>query len=137
MSNDFFQKCSGALQSINEALQTIEQSGVDRLTLLKIRRELLSVRLSLLREKKKTFSMEKTPLVRKSRHKPLSENKKKMLRFIRGASTARVRDIVDEFNILSERTVKRNLSELIEGGLVRRQLKDNRVLYSLSEGKTA
>ena len=58
----------------------------------------------------------------------LSENKQKILTYIKRAP-ARAKDIVDEFSVLSSRTVKRSLSELMQAGLVKRKVEDRGVFY--------
>lgn len=62
----------------------------------------------------------------------LNENKKKILNFIQH-SPVRTKEIVDEFKLLSSRTVKRSLKELIRAGLVQKKSKDNSVIYFAAE----
>ncbi len=61
----------------------------------------------------------------------LSVNKEKIIRFIKKSPSVRTKDIIEEFSILSARTVKRNLSELIQEGFLRKSTKDKAVFYSI------
>ena len=72
------------------------------------------------------------PAVAKEEPVRLSENKQKILTFLKQAP-ARAKDVVDEFNVLSSRTVKRSLSELISAGLVTRRNKERGVIYTAAE----
>lgn len=101
--------------------------------LREVQRDLLKLRLTLLQEKRQLPSKIKTQQAVLSRA-PRSENRKLILKFIRGVSEARTKDVVDEFNILSERTVKRNLHELVVEGFLRKQVKDRGVFYIPVEG---
>jgi len=62
----------------------------------------------------------------------LNQNKKKILTFIK-QSPARTKDIVYEFGVLSSRTVKRSLRELIEAGLVKKETRDRGVIYTAAK----
>ncbi len=64
------------------------------------------------------------------RHPKDNSNKEKIFNYIKRAPNSRTKDIIEEFSILSERTVKRNLKELIGEGLVRKWAKDKGVYYS-------
>ena len=59
----------------------------------------------------------------------LSGNKQKILNYIKRSPDSRTKDIIYEFNILSERTVKRNLQELVRAGLVKKTSKNKAVYY--------
>ncbi len=69
----------------------------------------------------------RTSIIRKTPR--LTENQERILGFIRQSEVARAKDIVDEFNALSERTVKRNLKELMSSGLVQKRLENRAVFY--------
>lgn len=60
-----------------------------------------------------------------------SSNKERIFNFIKRSPNSRTKEIIGEFNILSERTVKRNLKELTTEGLVRKFAKDKGVYYSV------
>ncbi len=55
-------------------------------------------------------------------------NKERILDFIRRSPHIRTREVIDQFNLISGRTVKRNLAELTREGLVRKKL-ENRATY--------
>ena len=59
-----------------------------------------------------------------------SSNKEKILNFIKRSPNSRTKKIIEEFSILSERTVKRNLKELIDEGFVHKLTKDKGVYYA-------
>ncbi len=59
----------------------------------------------------------------------MSKNKEAILNFIRRTQRARAKDIVDSFHGLSQRTVKRNLKELIMSGRVQKRSEHKAVYY--------
>lgn len=61
----------------------------------------------------------------------LSENKKKILEFISQSLSVRPREVLAQFNYLTKRTVKRNLQELFEAGLLLKENQDKAVLYTV------
>ena len=82
--------------------------------------------LSVVREEKKEVS----PVALKPKKEiNLAGNKEKILNYIKRAPNSRTKDIIYEFSVLSERTVKRNLKELVGGGLLKRVSKDKAVYY--------
>lgn len=62
--------------------------------------------------------------------KRLSVNKEKIIHFIKRFPRTRTKDIIEEFSVLSERTVKRNLKELLNDGFIKKTSKDNAVYYT-------
>ena len=60
----------------------------------------------------------------------LNPNKEKILNFIKKSPNARTKDIIHEFNALSDRTVKRNLGELLRVGLINKKIENKAVYYS-------
>ena len=60
-----------------------------------------------------------------------NSNKDRIFNFIKHSPNSRTKEIIGEFSILSERTVKRNLKELITEGLIRKLTKDSAVYYSI------
>ncbi len=60
----------------------------------------------------------------------LNPNKEKILNFIKKSPHTRTKDIIHEFNALSDRTVKRNLGELLKVGLINRKIENKAVYYS-------
>ena len=63
----------------------------------------------------------------------LTESKKRILEYIKSYPNTRTKDIIYEFSALSDRTVKRNLTDLIKSGLVRKRVDNKAVYYYLSE----
>jgi len=61
----------------------------------------------------------------------LSDNKKKILEFISQSPSVRPKDVLGQFNYLTKRTVKRNLQELFQAGLLRKENRDKAVLYTV------
>lgn len=59
---------------------------------------------------------------------PLTSSKKKIFDFIKSFPNTRTKDIIYEFNALSGRTVKRNLTDLLRAGLVKKRI-DNKAVY--------
>ncbi len=59
-----------------------------------------------------------------------SSNKERIFNFIKRSPNSRTKEIIEEFSILSERTVKRNLKELTTQGRVRKFAKDSGVYYA-------
>lgn len=65
--------------------------------------------------------------------KKLTENKKKILNYIKSYPNTRTKDIIYEFNAISGRTVKRNLNDLLRAGLVRKRVDNKAVYYYINE----
>ena len=116
--------------SLLELLDYLEHSKTTAATpLLYARRSLFAFKLQLIRiqpgqpiiEKERAASPV-TPKIKKEIN--LSGNKEKILNYIKRSPDSRTKDIIYEFSVLSERTVKRNLKELVRGGLVKKSSKD-------------
>ncbi|PIR42126.1 MAG: hypothetical protein COV30_00015 [Candidatus Yanofskybacteria bacterium CG10_big_fil_rev_8_21_14_0_10_37_15] len=133
-------KLNVATDSLLEFLDYIEYGKIITATpLLYARKSLLLFKLNLLRArinpKITKTKEEKRETVSVARLKPrkeidLSENKEKILNYIKSSPDSRTKDIVYEFNsVLSERTVKRNLKELVSEGFVKKSSKDRAVFY--------
>lgn len=60
-------------------------------------------------------------------------SKKKILDFIKSFPNTRAKDIIYEFNTLSNRTVKRNLTDLLKAGLLRKRIDNRATYYYVSE----
>lgn len=134
----------GLLASINnllDVLDYLEHSKTGALTpLLYARRNLLALKLQLIRTAEKPSIIEKekkeevspvfpTPMTRIKKEADRSGNKEKIYNYIKRSPNSRTKDIVYEFSILSERTVKRNLKELVGDGLLKRVSKNKAVYY--------
>lgn len=63
----------------------------------------------------------------------LNQSKKKILEFIKSSPNIRTKDIISEFNALSDRTVKRNLTDLLRTGLIKKRIDSKAVYYYASE----
>lgn len=59
----------------------------------------------------------------------LSSTAEKIVGFVRRTSSARTKDIIGEFSVLSERTVKRSLKELTRKGILKKTMKDRAMYY--------
>ncbi|HEY4504223.1 MAG TPA: hypothetical protein VJI73_00440, partial [Candidatus Paceibacterota bacterium] len=72
-----------------------------------------------------------------NRHRPergtkgLNPSKQKILEFIKSYPNTRTKDIINEFNALSDRTVKRSLTELMQIGLLKKKIENKAVYYSI------
>src|SRR3989338_4570139 len=62
----------------------------------------------------------------------LTPTKKKILEYIKSFTNTRTKDIIFEFSALSDRTVKRNLIDLIRSGLIKKRI-DNKAVYYYSD----
>lgn len=60
---------------------------------------------------------------------PFPNTKTMILDFIKRSPMIRMRDVVREFSLLSDRTVKRNIKELADSGLVKKVVHENIVHY--------
>lgn len=63
----------------------------------------------------------------------MNSTREKILDFVRSGPERRPRDVIDQFSALSERTVKRNLKELSEEGLIVKKIENRATYYSASE----
>lgn len=89
----------------------------------------------LLREfKNQTPSIELKPaaIVKKEKTLPINQsgNKDRILEFVRRAPARRAKEIIDEFSVLSPRTVKRSLRQLSRDGFIIKRLENRAVYYS-------
>ncbi len=143
-----------ALDSITEFLDYLEHHEMaPAIPLLRARKSLLELKLSAAKVRpRRTPAAEAPPdkmpeqktLTRHApipRHIPsyrenvsdLGANKERIFRFIQQSPNARTKDIIEEFRLLSERTVKRNLKELIEGGFIQKKAEHKAVYYQAIE----
>jgi len=134
------------LNDFNELLGEIEHIKiVSHTPLLITKRSLLALELKFLLASKKIHIKEQKQEVRheqvrkpdssvrvsrkKSSHR-LNINQESIIDFIRVYKDVRTKDIIDNFSEMSERTVKRNLKELVHHGLIQKRLEDRSVFYS-------
>src|SRR3989338_7189809 len=130
-----------SIDGLLELLDYLEHSkSVSTTPLLYARKNLLNFKLDLIKLHHQTVQ----PVPKLKENKPAifvpkniqpknlkeSSNKEKIFNFIKHSPNSRTKEIIEEFSILSERTVKRNLKELTTEGLVRKWAKDNGVFYS-------
>ena len=85
------------------------------------------------REQKVNRENTKTIKISSRKNDKLASSKKKILDFIKSFPNTRTKDIVYEFNALSGRTVKRNLTDLLRAGLVKKRIDNKAVYYYASE----
>ena len=132
------------LNSTNNLLELLDylehSKSVSTTPLLYARKNLLNLKLELIKSHQQPIQ----PVPKPKENKPPafvpkniqlknpkeSSNKERIFNFIKRSPNSRTKEIIEEFNILSERTVKRNLKELTTEGLVRKWAKDNGVYYS-------
>ncbi|MBX4211183.1 MAG: hypothetical protein KW806_00060 [Candidatus Yanofskybacteria bacterium] len=62
----------------------------------------------------------------------LGGTKEKIFTYIKKFPRVRSRDVIDEFSVFSERTVKRSLKELARNGFIERFIENKAVYYSVS-----
>lgn len=135
-----FIELKNVADSLLELLDYLEHSKfVSTTPLLYARRNLLDFKLNLVRLHHQSTHLKSKPKENKPpvfvskniQTKTLKEssNKERIFNFIKHSPNSRTKEIVEEFNILSGRTVKRNLKELINAGLIKRFSKDRAVFY--------
>ena len=84
--------------------------------------------LTVIAEDKKLFKAKTTPPIIVKKDSKLNQSKKSILDFIKSFPNSRTKDIINEFNALSDRTVKRNLINLLRNGLIKKKV-DNKAVY--------
>ena len=65
-------------------------------------------------------------------YKPNS-SQEKILNYIKNYPNKRTKDIIYEFSSFSDRTVKRNLTELVRAGLINRKTENKAAYYSVTD----
>ena len=133
-----------ATDSLLDLLDYLEHSkAVVATPLSYARRSLFALKLQLIRIQPKQHIVKKeraasraAPKINlrpelRSREKEinLSGNKEKILNYIKRSPDSRTKDIIYEFSVLSGRTVKRNLKELVDDGLLKKVSKDKAIYY--------
>jgi len=141
------------IDSLRDVLKEFQYLGIvkDNPLLLQVELNLLDIKLEICKRKKgfifddnsgsnsshyeQKVSQENTKIIRTASKKTnrLASSKKKILDFIKSYPNTRTKDIVYEFNALSGRTVKRNLTDLLRAGLVRKRIDNKAVYYYASE----
>jgi hypothetical protein len=128
-----------ATDALLDLLDYLEHSKAVGITpLLYARRNLFAFKLQLMRVSARPQKAKSEAAYAMPAPKPLkkeinlSGNKEKILNYIKRSPNSRTKDIIYEFSVLSERTVKRNLKELVGDGLLQRVSKDKAVYYRLN-----
>lgn len=127
-----------AVDSLLDLLDYMEHGKSVAITpLLYARRNLFSFKLQLMRVPAKPADVQKenkeaVPFVPKVKKEiNLTANKRNILNYVKRSPNSRTKEIIYEFSALSERTVKRNLKELVGDGLIKRVSKDKAVYYTI------
>lgn len=140
-----------AINSLIELLEYMEHyKMINTIPLLCARKRLFSIKLDLIKLANKTKASKPelkedllktapenlnkilpTDIQSNNDNAELSVNKEKIIHFIKKSPGARTKDIIEEFSVLSARTVKRNLSELTQNGFLRKSIKNKAVFYSV------
>ena len=119
--------------------------------LLSLKIDLLLIKLEILKSKAKVSRLEENssrqerdnsqedikanvPDVRKytKNEDQLNKSQQKIFEFIKSFPERRTKDIIYEFNVLSGRSVKRNLNDLLQAGLIKRRIENKAVYYSVA-----
>ncbi|OGN00805.1 MAG: hypothetical protein A3I26_00665 [Candidatus Yanofskybacteria bacterium RIFCSPLOWO2_02_FULL_43_10] len=142
--NVYFVEFKNMIDNLLEFLDYLEHSkSASTAPLLYARRNLLDFKLNLVRLRHQSVQLAPKPKENKPaaatpvfkniqpRNLKESSNKERIFNFIKRSPNSRTKEIIEEFNLLSERTVKRNLKELTFEGMVRKFAKDNGVYYSV------
>ena len=69
------------------------------------------------------------PILTREKDKKIEGNRQKILDFVRRFPNTRTKEVIDEFNVLSVRTVKRSLKGLVDDGLLQKRIEANAVFY--------
>ncbi len=137
------QKCSASIDAILDIFKELEYLNIFKNTsLLRLEAELLSLKLDILKSARIQDGVKKNKQSNKEifvqANKPqlavkLNESKKKILDYIKSFPNTRTKDIVYEFSSMSGRTVKRNLTDLLREGFVKKRVDNKAVYYYASE----
>lgn len=146
--------CQNLLNSTNSILDFLEllahNSKSDATPLLLAQRNLLKFKLYVLKQTNPRVS-EAIPVMKANKPLPSTpeiqtpkpvlknklaqsvlksdSNKERIYNFVKKFPDARTKEIIDEFNTLSDRTVKRNLRELTDGGFLKKKSENGAVYY--------
>ncbi|MBX4189891.1 hypothetical protein KW791_01155 [Candidatus Parcubacteria bacterium] len=120
------------INSLIETLETISHLNLGNKKQITLAyRLLLEYKLYLIQNKKSNQRnpiKKAEPAAKKPQHK-LNSTQEKIISFIKRMSESRAKEIINEFSLFSERTVKRNLKELTSAGLLEKKIKDNATFY--------
>lgn len=145
------EKSFARISELIDSLKELEYFNLikDQSLLLKAEYSLLDIKFWILKgiktsnslkDKKPEYSKEVstsdiTPTLRSifRGNQDLTETKKKILNFIKSYPNTRTKDIIYELNMISGRTVKRNLIDLLKSGFVKKRVDNKAVYYYASE----
>lgn len=135
-SKEFIDSISGLVELIND-LKYLNLVG-DSVLYFQLERDLLNMKFNFLRRvsnltnsesKKETSGI----VIKKTQNKEvikLNSSKQKILDFIKSYPEKRTKEIIYEFNAISDRTVKRSLNELLKAGLIKKRVDNKASHYS-------
>lgn len=148
------EKCFADISGLTDTLKELRYLSLVANThlLLKAESDLLTIKLSILKQlkelsaekddKEESVKKEIKPVSRVSDFSKsyivagpdkLTPSKKKILEYIKSYPNKRTKDIIYEFNALSGRSVKRNLTDLLKAGLVKKRIDSKAVYYYANE----
>jgi len=135
--------------SIDKMLETLDYLEHLKITpsspLLLVRKNFLRFKLDIIKSGNRTqdvaeklankiqsqkLPQKKSPVHRQA-HQDLSPTKERILEFIKQTPSVRTKQVIEEFNLISERTVKRSLKELTDQGFIQRKEDSKAVYYSI------
>src|SRR3989344_5969326 len=143
----YYKNLLNSIRGVLDCLEYLEHDTKNNITpLLLAHKNLLKLKLHILKHSQVTKLIEKKTesqptsvseikikpaLKNKAAGSPLKSNssKEKIFNFIKRFPDVRTKKIISEFNALSDRTVKRNLKELIDEGLLKKKSEDGAVYY--------
>lgn len=122
------------IQIINELIDCLEfiEHGESELKneILNCKKNILQFKIELYRKQVKTEKDVSRKETKPKRINNFKGNKERILEFIGKTQQVRPKDILDEFNLVPQRTIKRNLKELLSAGLISKMNEENAVYYS-------
>ena len=128
----------GSINRITELINDLKYLNLvkDFSLCLQLERDLLSMKLEFLKNVAKLNDLEFRKEAREivtikpqnKEVKKLNQSKQKILTFIKSYPEKRTKEIIYEFNAISDRTVKRSLNELLKAGLIKKRV-DNKASY--------
>jgi len=151
---DKSQKLLASSNAISDLLDELVYLGFfgSSTPLLDLKRNLLLLKLGVLKSKTEIYHLENNsnrqerndsrksikadvPDIREDRKGgvQLNNSQQKILEFIKSSPDRRTKDIIYEFNALSDRSVKRNLNNLLQVGLIKRRVENKAVYYSATK----
>jgi hypothetical protein len=139
---------SNAIDETYDFLEYTAHWGLEPVLVASAQRGVLKLKLALIKEvakpsveerevgqKKETPAKQEEKIIktvrREIRNKKLNASQEKILDYIRRSEQARAKQVISEFNDLSERTIKRNLTELHRVGLLTKYAENRAVYYKI------